>query len=130
MNDAGSEKMSLSGTRWRSFRFAFSGLLSLLKEEQNAVIQSIILIIVIISGVLLDISKTDWITIIIVSASVLAFECFNTAIENLCDFVTTEKNDKIRKIKDLAAAGVLISAIGSAFVGLIIFIPEILDLFR
>ena len=73
--------------------------------------------------------KTDWITIIIVSASVLAFECFNTAIENLCDFVTTEKNDKIRKIKDLAAAGVLISAIGSAFVGLIIFIPEILDLF-
>lgn len=36
---------------------------------------------------------------------VLAAELFNTAIEALCDFVETRHNEKIRIIKDIAAAG-------------------------
>ena len=102
----------------------------MLKEERNAVIQFIILTMVIIAGIILDISRGDWIAVIIVSVLVIACECFNTALENLSDFITAERNDKIKKIKDLAAAGVLISAIGSAVVGLIIFIPEIQELLK
>jgi len=37
---------------------------------------------------------------------VLVAEIFNSAIEALCDFVETRHNEKIKVIKDIAAAGV------------------------
>jgi diacylglycerol kinase (ATP) len=51
----------------------------------------------------------DWIDsvlIIVVTALVLFAEIMNSAIEALCDFVETRHNEKIRVIKDIAAAGV------------------------
>lgn len=116
--------------RIRSFRYAFSGLFRLLRDEHNALIHLVILIIVIISGVYFRISKGDWIAISIVSGMVLTSECFNTAIEYLSDFVSPERNDKIKNAKDLAAAGVLVSVISSVVVGLLIFLPELIKLFK
>lgn len=40
------------------------------------------------------------------TAFVLVAEIFNSAIEALCDFVETRHNEKIKVIKDIAAAGV------------------------
>jgi diacylglycerol kinase (ATP) len=40
---------------------------------------------------------------------VLVSELFNTTIEALCDFVESQQNEKIRVIKDIAAAAVGIS---------------------
>lgn len=116
--------------RIRSFRYAFSGLFRLFRDEHNALIHLVILIIVIISGVYFRISKGDWIAIIIVAGMVFTSECFNTAIEYLSDFVSPERNDKIKNAKDLAAAGVLISATCSVVVGLLIFLPELIKLFK
>lgn len=48
----------------------------------------------------------DALLIIVVTALVLVAEILNSAIEALCDFVETRHNDKIRIIKDIAAAGV------------------------
>jgi diacylglycerol kinase len=112
-----------------SFRFAVNGLKILFSEEKNAIIQLIILVFVIAAGLLFRLTGVEWIVIITVSMFVFACECLNTAIENLSDFVSGERNEKIMKIKDLAAGGVLISAIGAAIAGMIIFIPRILDLF-
>ena len=56
---------------------------------------------------------------------VFVAEILNTAIENIADFISPGKNDKIKKIKDLAAAGVLISALTAFSIALIIFIPKI-----
>ena len=49
--------------------------------------------------------------ILFVSGLVFVSECFNTAVEYLSDQITDEENENIRKAKDVAAAGVLISAI-------------------
>jgi diacylglycerol kinase (ATP) len=51
-------------------------------------------------------ARVDFLLILVVTAIVLAAEIFNSAIEALCDFVETRHNEKIKVIKDIAAAGV------------------------
>lgn len=123
------DKFSLAG-RIRSFRHAFRGLASLLRYEHNARIHLAILLVAIGTGFLLEISLIDWLAILFVSGLVFISECFNTAIENLADRITDQPDDYIRRAKDVAAAGVLLSAIIAVATGLIIFIPAFLKLVR
>lgn len=48
----------------------------------------------------------DFILIALVTGLVLVAEMFNSAIEALCDFVEDRHNEKIKVIKDIAAAAV------------------------
>lgn len=110
--------------RLRSFVFAFNGLRILFKEEHNSLIHFIVTIIVIIASILFDLNTYEWIAIIFSIGLVITVEIINTVIENIADFLTTEKNDKIKKIKDLSAAAVLISAMTALLIGLIVFLPK------
>lgn len=125
----GKHRSFSTAERLESFRDAFRGIASLLRFEHNARIHLAILLIVILAGFLLRISVTDWMAILCVSGLVLVSECFNTAIENLSDLITDQPNEYIRRAKDVAAAGVLISAIISVAAGLLIFIPAVIRLF-
>jgi len=116
--------------RLKSFRAAFHGIDTLLRYEHNARIHLFILAIVIIAGILFRISGSDWMAILFVTGLVFAGECFNSAVEYLADLITDKQNENIKRAKDIAAAGVLISAIISVITGLIIFIPEIIKLLR
>jgi len=62
-------------------------------------------------------------------ALVFSMEAANTAIEYLTDLVSPEFHPLAGKAKDAAAAAVLFAAIGSAIVGLIIFLPKVLSFF-
>lgn len=123
-----SDKFSAK-SRFGSFKFAFTGLSSLLKIEHNARIHLLAALIVIILGIVLNISLTEWCLIIIVIGLVFLAELFNTALEALSDIVDPEWNEKIMKVKDYAAAAVLVSTIVSVVVGGLIFIPKLLKLF-
>jgi diacylglycerol kinase len=114
--------------RLKSFEHAFNGLLILIKEEHNARIHLFATICVVIAGVLFKISLNEWIAIIFSIGLVFCLEIINSSIENIADFIYPEKHEKIKKIKDLAASGVLISAITALIIGLIIFIPKIIKL--
>jgi diacylglycerol kinase len=116
--------------RLKSIKHAFRGLATLLRYEHNARIHLFILVIVLVMGTLLRISETDWIAILLVSGVVFISECFNSAIEYVSDVVTEEQNDNIKKAKDVAAAGVLISAIISVITGVVVFLPEFLRLIK
>jgi diacylglycerol kinase len=116
--------------RLKSFRAALNGTVTLLKYEPNARIHLFILVVVIIAGILFSISGSDWMAILFVAGLVFVSECFNSAVEYLSDQITDEKNENIMRAKDVAAAGVLISAIISVITGLIIFLPEIFRLMR
>lgn len=129
MEDSGSGKKKNPSSLSDSFRFAFSGIAGLLRAERNAVIHLVILALVIAAGILLKISPAQWTAIALAAGLVLAAEAFNTAIEVLCDAVKPETDPAIRRVKDLAAGGVLISALISIVVGLIVFIPAILRMF-
>jgi diacylglycerol kinase len=118
------EKFSLR-KRLVSFQYAFNGLKILIKEEHNARIHLFITCCVLIAGVVFKISIVEWITVIFCIGLVFALELINSAIENTADFISKEKNETIKKIKDLSAGAVLIAAIASAVIGLIIFLPRI-----
>lgn len=95
------------------------------KEEPNFKIHIVATIMVITAGLYFKLSTTEWLAIIIVIGLVLLTELLNTAIENIADFISPERHEKIKMIKDIAAAAVLISAIVALVVGLLIFVPKI-----
>ncbi len=109
-----------------SFKYAFTGIVTSFKTEQNMKIHVLIMILVIIAGIVLKVSALDWIILVIMFALVISAELFNTVIETVVDMITMEKNEKAKIAKDIAAGAVLVLAIGSVIVGLIIFIPKIL----
>lgn len=115
--------------RLKSFVYAFRGIKELWRQEPNFKIHISALFSAIILGFILKVSSLEWSLIIILAALVLAAEAFNTAIENMCDMIDTETNEKIRIIKDIAAAAVLITATSAFIIGLIVFVPKLLGLF-
>ncbi|MFA8301345.1 MAG: diacylglycerol kinase family protein [Hyphomicrobiales bacterium] len=112
-----------------SFKYAFNGLIILLKEEQNARIHFIAAIIAIILGFLLEINTLEWAVILLLIGIIISLEMINSAIERIANFVCEEKNEQIKRIKDLAAGAVLVMAIIAVIIAIIIFIPKIIHLF-
>lgn len=122
-------KASSLKNRLMSFRHAFRGLGLLVRNEANMRIHLVLTAVVIAAGILLHISAAEWLIIILTIGFVLVAESLNSAVEKLCDLVSPDENRRIKNIKDMLAAGVLISAIMAAIVGLVVFLPHILDLF-
>ena len=113
--------------RFESFKFAFNGLKILLKEEHNARIHVLVAISVLVAGFIFKVSTFEWIALVFAIGLVFSLELINSSIENIADFVSPNKHDKIKKIKDLSAAAVFIGAITVLVIGLIVFVPKILD---
>lgn len=111
--------------RLKSFVFAFNGLGILLKEEHNSRIHLIASVVAITAAILFKLNTFEWIAITFSIGLVITIEIINTVIENVADFISPGKNEKIKKIKDLSAAAVLISSITALITALIIFLPKI-----
>lgn len=111
-----------------SFKYAFEGVHRELKEEQNLKIHILIMILVIIAGFILNLSPMEWIICIILFGFVIALELINTAIELTVDLAMPEIHPKAKAAKDIAAAAVLVSATCSVIIGVIIFLPKIINL--
>lgn len=115
--------------RIKSFTYAFSGWRIASKEEPNYIIHLFAALLAVSLGFYFKINTTEWLFIILAIAIVLASELFNTALEVLCDYIQPEKHQSIKKIKDLSAGAVLITAIATMIGGLLIFIPKIIQLY-
>ena len=112
--------------RLQSIRYALDGLKILWCEQHNARVHLLATVLVIMCGLLLAISATEWILLLLLIALVWVAEALNSAVEYLCDRVTTEQDPLIGKAKDAAAAGVLIASIVAVAGGLLLFIPALL----
>jgi diacylglycerol kinase (ATP) len=115
-------------SRLNSFKHAFYGLWSVIRTEHNARIHLGAALLAIAAGIILKISRAEWMLIIIVIGMVLLAELINSSLEAIADVADPERNEKIGKAKDYAAASVLVSAIVSLIIGGLIFIPKIVDL--
>ncbi|MEE1203148.1 MAG: diacylglycerol kinase family protein, partial [Bacteroidales bacterium] len=71
-------------------------------------------------------SLLEWTVVVICIAMVISAEIINSSLERMADFVQPEKDNRIKEIKDLGAAAVLVCAIASVIVGIIIFLPKII----
>jgi len=116
-------------SRLQSFGYAFRGWRLMFHQQYNFFIHLFLAFIALLLAYLLDLSRGEWLWIILAIGMVLAAEIFNTAIEKLTDIVQPEQDPKAGQIKDLAAGAVLIIAITALIIGLIIFIPRISDFF-
>lgn len=128
MGNTKKNKFSLK-MRLKSFRHAGRGIYHYFREEHNVWIHTLVTVIVVITGVLLNITSFEWCLIIFAIGLVFIAEIINTAIELLVDLISPEYNKLAGLIKDIAAGTVLIAAITSAIIGLIIFFPKLLYLF-
>lgn len=124
----GQEKFSIA-KRLKSFAYAFNGLRILFREEHNSRIHLFATVCVIVAGVLLKLSILEWVAIAFAVGLVFSGEIFNSSIEDLADVVCPERDDRIKKVKDMAAAAVLVNAIVAATIGLLVFLPKIIRLF-
>ena len=115
-------------SRYASSKYAVKGLGIFFRTQHNAWIHLSAAIVAIILGLLFDIQRMEWALIIIAIGMVLVAECLNTAIEFLVDFVSPAYHEKAGKVKDLAAAAVLISSLIAVMLGLLVFVPYFMEL--
>ncbi|MCM8764660.1 MAG: diacylglycerol kinase [Candidatus Omnitrophica bacterium] len=104
-----------------SFTNSFRGLFYALKNERNLRIHFGIGCIVILGGVFFRLPFVDFLVLVLVVSMVIIAEILNTAIEMFSDMFFDQYHVQIRKIKDVAASAVLVSAITSVIIGYLIF---------
>lgn len=111
--------------RFHSFRHGMNGMKIIFRYEHNFRIHCLLASIVVFAGIFAGLKETEWLAILIVSGLVFISEIFNSAIEYMADYVSPGYSELIKKVKDITAAAVLISAIISVITGILIFYPKI-----
>ncbi|MFB4211861.1 diacylglycerol kinase [Shouchella sp. JSM 1781072] len=114
----------------RSFNFAISGLGYVIKNEQNMQIHLISTIVICGLAWFFSVTAMEWVVLLLVMGGVLTAETLNTAIERTVDLVTEEYHPFAKRAKDIGAASVFIFCVIAVIIGLIIFVPYLLSMFR
>ena len=112
----------------KSFTYTFDGLKYAFKYEQNILVHTLATILVIIAGIFLKISLTEWLVLALIIGLVIATELINTSIEATIDLITKDVHPLAKIAKDTAAAAVLVFGLTAIVIGCIIFLPKILVL--
>ncbi|MFE7061109.1 diacylglycerol kinase family protein [Sutcliffiella sp. NPDC057660] len=107
----------------KSFTYAWSGLVFVLRTERNIKIHLGIAFCVIALSLYLNISKVEWLILFLVIGGILVIEILNTALENVVDLVTEEYHPLAKIAKDVAASAALVFAFISVIIGIILFSP-------
>lgn len=105
----------------KSFGPAFKGLKTGFSSENNFRVHLLAAALVIAVAVFLKVQENDWLWLVASIGMVIMAEYLNTSIEKLTDLVSPGHHELAGKVKDLAAAGVLVAAITAAIIGAIIF---------
>ncbi len=112
----------------KSFRYAAHGLRMVLSSERNARIHVFFAILALLLSIVLKIDLQEWLFVVVSIALVFFAEITNTAIEKSLDLISQENNQLIKIIKDMTAAGVLVTAISAIIVAVVIFVPKLAEI--
>lgn len=108
-----------------SFNYAINGLITAVGTERNIKIHYGAAIVALFSSLFFDLTRVEYMVLLITITLVIAAELFNTAIEKTIDLITPEYNDLAKVVKDVSAAGVLIAALNSIAVGYLLFFDRL-----
>lgn len=124
------KRLKLQGkTKFKeSMNHAIDGINYTAEHERNFKIELFMMVAVLIAGIYFKISKTEWLILLLTIGNVLTLELINTGIERCVDLVTKDYHELAKNAKDIAAGAVLIMSIFSVCVGIIIFLPKILEI--
>ena len=112
-----------------SLEFALTGILTAFKEERNMRKHAVTALVVILAGFVFQVSRIEWLFLLLSIFLVVAFEIINSAIENVVDLASHYHFSMLaKKAKDMAAGAVLVVSLLAAVIGALIFIPRIWDI--
>jgi diacylglycerol kinase len=112
----------------QSFKVAFNGIRILVCEHLHFQIHLLFTVLAITSCAFFQVSKGEWITVLLLIVLVLSAEALNSCLEYICDLVSPSYHPLVKKIKDISAGMVLMLAIAAIIIGCVIFIPYVLEL--
>lgn len=111
-----------------SFKYAGQGIKDAFISERNFRIHCFATLLVIIVGIFFGLPILKWIVLLLAIGFVLVCELINTAGEALVDMITKEYSVEAKKVKDLLAGAVLISAATAFAAGILVFIEPVIEL--
>ena len=114
----------------KSFKYCYEGIRYAFYHEQNIFVMMLAAIVVMILGIVLGVTYVESLILVVLIGVTLTAEMLNTAIEVCVNLVTKEIKPEAKVAKDSASGAVGILCIFDFIVGLMIFIPKIVMLFR
>ncbi len=120
-----SENRSEIYNRAKSFHYAFEGWWFVLRTQHNAWIHAVITLVVVAIGLWLRLPLRDWAVLILTFMVVWMAEFLNTALEAVVDMTMPDVHPLAKVAKDVAAAAVLVGAVGAVFIGLLLLGPPL-----
>ncbi|KKP48211.1 MAG: Prokaryotic diacylglycerol kinase [Candidatus Woesebacteria bacterium GW2011_GWA1_33_30] len=108
-----------------SFKYALNGIKEAITTEDNLVFHFMASLFVLIFAYFFEFSLIEFSIVVVAIFFVIITEIINTVIEKLSDIVSPEKSEKIRIIKDMSSAAVLLSAICSVVIVMLLFVPKL-----
>ena len=108
-----------------SFRYAFEGWWYVLRTQHNAWIHAAVSVAVVALAFWLGVSRLEWAILLLATMLVWMAEFANTALEAVVDMAMPDYHPLAKVAKDVAAAAVLVGAIGAAIIGLLILGPPL-----
>lgn len=112
-----------------SMKFAWNGIFYALRTERNVQIWFGITVLTFLIAFFLKASKIEFLIIMIWMFAIGAVEYVNTALEKLSDRITTEYDEQIKRVKDIAAGATFLVSAGAVISCMIIFVPKFLERF-
>jgi len=111
-----------------SLSYAWEGLVYVYSNERNMRIHVLMGSIVISACFVCGMGRVEFFMVVLAILGVLTAEILNTLIESLVDLLEPEFNPIAKRVKDIAAAGVLLTAGFSVVIGILAFYPILSDL--
>lgn len=112
-----------------SVEFALQGIKTVFKEERNMRKHTLFGALAILAGFIFQLTLREWLWLLLAIFLVIVVEIINTVFENVVDMVTGYHFHPIgKRIKDMAAGAVLVTACFAAVIGMILFLPKIIVL--
>ncbi|MEK7681157.1 MAG: diacylglycerol kinase [Patescibacteria group bacterium] len=113
-----------------SFADAFRGLKFVFKSEQNFRIQVVAGIAAIVASILFPLKMWEVVLVLLMVLLVWLVEMMNTAIEYFTDMLKPRLHHYVFVVKDIMAGAVFLVSIGAMAIGLMIFLPHFINLFK
>lgn len=103
------------------FHYAWAGVCQTFLQHINFRIHVFISLVVVVAGLWLQISLNHWLWLLAAIVWGLTVELINTAVEATVDLATDKWHPLAKAAKDAAAGAMLITALGTAVIGSLVF---------
>lgn len=117
-----------NSTFFEAWKNAVNGIIYATTTQGNIKKQLVIAVIVMLVSLLFNLNRAEFLCLMFTIILIIVAEMFNTAIETVVDLYTDLYHPKAKIAKDVAAGGVVITAINALIVAYFLFFDKVSDI--